>query len=65
MTLVYAAMKDVDPIGLEHTTIGGKKAKEENDALNLNRSVGCFPFMVMISSWASRAVPSQLQDTAL
>ena len=29
MTLVYAAMKDVDPIGLEYTTIGEKNQKRK------------------------------------
>ena len=43
----------------------GKKAKEKKEVLHLKGLTGCFPLMVMISSWASRTVPSQLQYTVV
>ena len=62
--LVYAAMEDADPNGLEHRTVG-KKAKEKKEVLHLKGLIECFPLMVMISSWAFRTVPSRWQYTVV
>ena len=63
-TLVYAAMEDVDPNGLEYRTIREKIPKEKKDVLHLKGPVGYFPLMVLISSWASITVLSRLQYLA-
>ena len=54
--LVYAAMEDVDPNGLEYRTVE-EKAKEKKEVLHLKGP--------MINSWVSRTVPSRLQYGAV
>ena len=63
-SLVYAAMEGVDPNGLEYRTIREKKTKEKKEVLHLKGTVGYFPLMVLISSWASITVLSRLQYLA-